>query len=63
MATTIVNIPGKAVINIPFKMTNIGDIKNYLSGEHPEILNMDNTLTVNGENVTVTFAQKTGTKG
>ncbi len=61
--STTVNIPGAAPIVIPFKMTNITDIKNYLVSEHPSIANMDHTLNVNGDNVTVTFAQKSGTKG
>lgn len=63
MASTTVSIPGAAPITIPFKMTNIADIRNYLVSEHPSIANMDHTLSVNGDNVTVTFAQKSGTKG
>lgn len=61
--STIVNIPGASAVNIPFKMTNITDIRNYLVSEHPSISNMDHTMSVNGDTVTVTFAQKSGTKG
>lgn len=63
MASTVVNIPGVAPITIPFKMTDINQIKAYLSGEHPQIGNMENSQSISGENVTVTFSQKTGTKG
>ena len=64
MAKTTINIPGVSPIEVPFAMGDIGAVRNFLSTDYPQISNMQDALTTaaNGD-VTVTFSQRTGTKG
>lgn len=63
MASTTVIIPGTNDINVPFAMT-VDQVKDFLAEDYPQINGMDVTSTTNDEgDVTVTFRQRTGTKG
>lgn len=64
MAKTTINIPGVSAIEVPFAMDNVAAVRSFLSTDYPQIANMQDSLTVAGNgDVTVTFSQRTGTKG
>lgn len=65
MARTVINIPGvNEIVFNNLAMDNITQIRNFLKVDYPQIDNMQDSMTTapNGD-VTVTFSQRTGTKG
>ncbi|HET8687105.1 MAG TPA: PRTRC system protein C [Methanosarcina sp.] len=63
MATTTVIIPGTNDITVPFAMS-VEQVKDFLSEDYQQINGMDVTSSTDEDgNVTVTFRQRTGTKG
>lgn len=62
MASTTVVIPGVEDIVVPFTMT-IAQAIDFISADQPVISGMESSIVTTGEDVVITFRQKTGTKG